>query len=369
MKALSNRIVDRLPTVVPRDIVREENEDHEFTVLNYEDGTSSTKYVYILDKAPISRVERVEGIVDGFEFTFVEGTDYTVIDDDGDGELDSIDFSIGGTDPDDNSVFHVTYVAESVISRYTDAHDDDLATVIVDLEQVIESHQIDSATGRNLDRIGSLFGELGRRRDRGDEEYRALLKSIVQSFKGRGTIPGMKFAIAVGIGTDPDNIEIREDFEQAGYEIVIDESVETDFVSSVVNDMAELADPSGVDLLSAPIIVLEGEDVIVDETGTRVVEEKLGLGANVLTLDGESVLGSIDIEVVTPVRATPITASGTGPRTATVSTTDALADPVGAVSGDTVIAQTFRQVGEASVGDTIIDIPKAEASPRTATRL
>lgn len=368
MKSLSKQIIDRLPTVIPRGIIREEDEPHDFVVLKYEDGTSSTKYVYTLDKAPIDRVENVVGTVDGFEYTFVEGTDYEVIDDDGNGELDSIDFSVGGENPDDNTTFRVTYVAESVISRYTDAHDDDLETTITDLEQVIESHQVDNATGRDLDRIGALFGELGRRRDRSDEEYRALLKSIIQSFKGRGTRPGMKFAIATGIGTDTDNIEIREDFDQTGYEIII-ENVDTDFVSSVVNDMAQLADPSGIDLLSAPIIILDGEDVVVVETGTEVVKEQLGLGADVLTLDGNSTVGSIDIEVITPITAVPRVATGGGPTTSVTVPTASLATSRQATRADTVTAQTFRQVGEAHVGDTIIDIPRAEASPRTATRL
>jgi len=100
----------------------------------------------------------------------------------------------------------------------------------------------------------------------------------VQSFRGRGTKQGMSFAIAAGIGTDPSNVTITEDYQNVGYEISLSD-VNTDFVTAVVEDMAQLADPSGVELLTPPLIVVEGGavDVVPTETTTSSTS---GLGSN-----------------------------------------------------------------------------------------
>lgn len=281
-------IITNFPQVLPSGNIEVE-ESHEFVVLDYEDGSSSTKYKYLLNKAPVERVDKVTGTVDGSAKTFTEGTDYQVIDDNGDGNIDTIDFGIGGDDPDDNTEFEVTYVAESIFSRYVGAHDDEFDKTRTKLNDVISSRDIDQASGADLNRMGAIFGELGRRRGRDDPDYRAFLKSIVQSFKGRGTKPGMKFAIAAGIGTSTENITITEDFTEVGYEIQID-NVDTDFLSGAVNDMAQLADPSGVELLSPPVILLDGSTLVFTMVESSVTSSTTGLGGDTLTLDGNSTL-------------------------------------------------------------------------------
>lgn len=276
-------IQENLPSVVPRGTFRE-TETKEFTVLNYDDGSSSTQTVYQLDKAPIVSVESVTAVVNNIETSLQEGTDYAVIDDTGDGQPDSVDFSIGGKNPDDNTQFTVTYITKPVITRYLSAYNEQSTQVADSIDSAIASRQVNNATGSDLDQIGGLFGELGRRRGRSDQEYRAFLKTIVQSFSGRGTIPGLKFAIAAGIGTDSSNVIIIEDFDQTGYEIRLN-NIDTTFLSSVVNDLAELADPSGVDLLSPPIIVIGG-DIIQFNTTDTTVSAQTGLSGGQLN-DGK----------------------------------------------------------------------------------
>lgn len=283
-------VFEHLPNVLPEGEIVVEDEQHEFTVLDY-GGSTSTKYVYHLDKAPVVRVDRVEGVVDGSPYVFEENTDYEVVDDTGDGEIDSIDFSIGGEQPDDNSQFFVTYVAESIISRYVDEHESEVDVADLEIDEVIDSHQVDNATGSELDRIGAIFGQLGKRRGRPDDEYRSFLKSVVQSFKGRGTVPGLKFAIAAGVGGEPDDIAITEDFDAVGYTITIT-NVDTSFITSAVNDLAQLADPSGVELLQAPIIVSEIKSIDI-EKDESVVTEEIGLGGGTLALDGSQTLGGL----------------------------------------------------------------------------
>jgi hypothetical protein len=213
----------------------------------------------------------------------VEGTDYQVLND------STIDFGVGGDDPDPGTEFEVTYVCQPVIERYLGSHDAEVLVTDDRISDAIRSHQVSEASGSDLDRIGSLFGELGKRRGRTDPEYRTFLRSIVQSFKGRGTVPGLKFAIAAGVGTDPENIIIQEDFDEVGYSIRI-ENVDTSFIFGVIADLAQLADPSGVELLAPPVLVLEPGSIGFQTPGSQVVATSSGLGSGTLTLDGNSTL-------------------------------------------------------------------------------
>jgi len=278
-------VFEHLPRVLPDGTIIVE-ETHTFRVLQYGNNSSSTKHVYLLDKAPIDRVDSVSGIVDGDPYEFTKNSDYQVVDDSGDGDLDSIDFDVGGEQPDDNTEFTVTYVAESVISRYIESHEADLDATDVSIDEVIDSRHVDQASGSELDRIGAIFGELGKRRGRTDAEYQSFIKSIVQSFNGRGTLPGLKFAIAAGVGSnDPDNdIVINEDFSQTGYKIQIT-NTNTGFITGSINDLAQLADPSGVELLSPPVIISPDKNIDIEKSESTVTQA-VGLGGGTLDLDG-----------------------------------------------------------------------------------
>jgi len=160
---------------------------------------------------------------------------------------------------------------------------------------------IDRITG-DLDRIGSLFGELGRRRNRADDEYADYLKSIVGSFSGRGTVPGIKQAVATSIGMEPDDISIREDFTDNSYQVVFD--TWPSHRGRTVETVAELADPSGIDhelsayrepdnaLTADEAIVLEGE--VIDENTEATVEEIIVAITIGETSDGTAGLDAIE---------------------------------------------------------------------------
>jgi len=274
---------DKLPAVLPHGLIDVEDEEHRF---------STDQDVHLLRKAPVTLVSGVTGTLDGSaDHTFTKGTDYQLVDDDGDGEDDSIDWSVGGDSPDDGTAFFVDYRAEAVISRYVGAHDADIDDFESDINDVISGAQVGNATGENLGRVGAIFGELGQRRGRTDDQYRALLRSIVQSFKGRGTKGGIEFAIAAGIGVDPDEVTVVEDTDNTGYEIEIASSVGAEFLGSVITDMATLADPSGVTLLSEPVILFDGDEIDVVPVESTVTATSTGLGGGTLTLDGNSTLG------------------------------------------------------------------------------
>lgn len=432
-------LTERFPDLLPMEHIRVEGEEHTFNVIEYEDGTTSTKRDYVPDKAPVLEIESVTGTVNGRTVTFEQGVDYLVVDTDGDGRDDTIEFTQSGEQPDANTRFAITYLARSVLVRYVEAYQDEFERVGDDILSVIDSRYVTEASesgivddfedgdlteysvttgsgtqiavqdaivedgtraaelqpesgqdvvvqsvrglprypqrgdsfefyvqlgsaadtvsvdffydaetddhyritasavddeftiakenGRknstdqadiqsyigdwlrvevdvepvgpidarifspnnvllsdvrisdteyidggirlagtttnasssvyidtiditrrdsaDLDRIGALFGELGRRRGRADDEYATFLRSVVQSFSGRGTVSGIRFAVASGLGTEPEQIEIIEDFENNSYEIAIEQPFPPHELITLT-ELGELADPSGI---------------------------------------------------------------------------------------------------------------------------
>ena len=156
---------------------------------------------------------------------------------------------------------HVQQLAKAFGSNYDD--------IGVDLEQVLKSHRITEASGKNLNRIGRRYGTLGRRRRRGDGEYARYLTSLVQTFRGRGTKRGVKFAVSAGVGSDyVDDIAVEEHPEALEYSLRI-----TDWAAHSgidVRHLADLADPSGV-ALREPLVYEYGGDSVGVSTGKRKV--------------------------------------------------------------------------------------------------
>jgi len=167
----------------------------------------------------------------------------------------------------------------SVIRQYIAAHNDEIQDFGDKLEEVMESHQIDNATGEELDQIGAAFGPLGRRRSRGDQEYRIYIKSLVQSFRGRGTVPGIISAVAAGLNTEDNNVEIIEDFQDLEYTIRL-----TDWSShrgTTIEELAELADASVSRLKRIEYDVVTEEMTVSDSVkaivSTRVEDEEISI--------------------------------------------------------------------------------------------
>lgn len=136
--------------------------------------------------------------------------------------------------------------------QWVAAHQDLLSDYDADIEQIRQSHRITEATGDDLGEIGESFGRIGVRRGRGDEEYRQLLMSIDSAFGGRGTPRGVRFAVGAGVRADPDEeVTITEYFDQLAYSLAIENW--TGHRVSTVHELADLADPSGVQL-NPPIV-------------------------------------------------------------------------------------------------------------------
>lgn len=259
-------ITDSLPSLIPTGKIRVAEEEHKFTVIEYGDGSSTSKTTYVPNKAPVYRIESVTAPIDGIWTSLEKGSDWVENEND-DGMIESLSFTNDGRKPDDNSTFKVDYLSESIVSRYAESYQRDLDKVDSIADDVINSHYVNQAEGAELDEIGKYFGELGERRGRSDKPYRRYLRSVVNSFDGRGTIPGIKFAVAAGIGAEPEDITVIEDFDKNQYTLEID--ADTTFISGVVNELAMLADPSGIELHPDPVILTE-DGVLNISTSTTV---------------------------------------------------------------------------------------------------
>ena len=177
---------------------------------------------------------------------------------------------------------HIQQLAQAFSNTYDDIGDD--------LQTVLASHRITEASGEDLNRIGRLFGTLGRRRQRGDGEYRRYLMSLVRTFQGRGTSNGIKFAVSAGVGADyVDDVAVEEHPEALEYSLRISGWASHSGVD--VRHLADLADPSGVALRS-PLVYQYDGDRVGAATGKRQVErtpEPGVVGAMVSDLQVEQV--------------------------------------------------------------------------------
>lgn len=143
---------------------------------------------------------------------------------------------------------------------WLDAHQGELDELDADLAQVKDEIHIGTATGQELNLIGNEYGVLGRRRGRDDASYRAYLMSLVASFEGVGTVPGVKKAISSGLLIDESDVDVIEDFQSNKYDIrLLNWSPHS---GSTVERLANLADPLAIELVKVRY------DVGVDEATT-----------------------------------------------------------------------------------------------------
>lgn len=228
-----------LPDVLPLGDIQV---SEDFRYQTYEQNNSIVeKKRYEFKKGAVNRIVRVSGVTNnGDRVTFDKGTDYQLS-----ADSEEIVWQSNRT-PDAGTIFTVVYDIESVMGRYVDAHEEEIDSVRNDIDDVISAKFVDEAAGDELDNLGSLFGEVGRRRGKSDNDYRIYLKSLVQSLQSRGTTNQIVDAISAATLIDKADISIREDFQSVSYEVVI--SPKTKHRTSTVEDIAEIADPSGVNL-------------------------------------------------------------------------------------------------------------------------
>lgn len=163
---------------------------------------------------------------------------------------------------------------------WLDAHQSELDELDADLAQVKDQIHIETATGQELNLIGNEYGVLGQRRGRDNDSYRAYLMSLMASFQGVGTVPGVKQAVSSGLLVDEGAIDILEDFTTNKYEIELTDW--TAHETGTIRTLADLADPLAIERLDPVHYLLEGDTVTPTSSGTRVVVSTSGLGTGEL---------------------------------------------------------------------------------------
>jgi hypothetical protein len=163
---------------------------------------------------------------------------------------------------------------------WLDAHQGELDELDADLAQVKDEIHIETATGQELNLIGNEYGVLGRRRGRDDASYRAYLMSLMASFQGVGTVPGVKQAVSSGLLVDEDTIDVLEDFTTNKYELELTDW--TAHETGTISTLADLADPLAIERLDPVHYLLEGDTVTPTSSGTRVIVSTSGLGTGEL---------------------------------------------------------------------------------------
>lgn len=236
---MSSEYMPDFPPIFPDSDIQVSREDHFYETTKSDSGEILEVTEYTLDKAPVQNIVEVVGVHDGQTQVFSNGIDYDLSEDG-----TQIVWLDGQNHPDPGSTFYVTYNAESILSRYIRSSSEEFDHIDEALHEVIESKFIGNAEGEELDRIGAMFGELGKRQGREDPRYRTYLSSIVQSFVSRGTPSGIISAVAAATGIDQEYFSIEENFDDNSYEIVMEprEPVST----SIIEEVVEIADPSGV---------------------------------------------------------------------------------------------------------------------------
>jgi hypothetical protein len=169
------------------------------------------------------------------------------------------------------------YDGETDFAAWLRAHQDEVDSLDVALDDVQRSLQVAHATGDALDRIGADFGLLGRRRVRDDQAYRQLLQSLVQAYSGRGTPPGVRTAIAAGVLIDAADVELIEDFDANRYEVRLHEW--TSHRTETVDTLASLSDPSVIQRRDPIHYVLDAGDAVGSGSSTTSTTTSVGLSA------------------------------------------------------------------------------------------
>lgn len=232
----------RLPDIFPLDDIVVKEEQHLFEVFQGDNGPLP-KTEYTLDKAPIEEIRTVTGTLNGqVDYEFEQGVDYEL-------SADAEDILwLNGDRPDAGTRFAVTYRTASIMGRYIGSADEELDDIEEKIIDATQGKFVREAEGRELDELGSLFGDIiGKRRDRNDTQYRIYLQSVVQSFISRGTKTGIKLAVSAATNVPIEDITIEENFEKNEYGVIVIPN--TPVTVSLVETIADIADPSGVSLV------------------------------------------------------------------------------------------------------------------------
>lgn len=130
------------------------------TVTNESHAFASGTDEYALSETPATSITEVTGTLSSGAHTFVETTDYLLIDNDSDGRFDSIDWGQGGDTPDDTTDFYVDYVRKlegDTLAEYL------VSSVNIFLRDNWRTHTVPTLFDYQNVRISQVMDEIGGR--------------------------------------------------------------------------------------------------------------------------------------------------------------------------------------------------------------
>ena len=269
---LARSVIDRIPDYIAKDTIRF-TDTFQFQYVS----ESTPQTVYRLEKAPYERLEDVTAVVDGVEQTLSIGSEVEPRDTGGDGRYNAVAFISSSVYPDEGTEVEVRYDAKSVANRYTNSFSDDLDILGERLNEIQTRRYIETASGIHLDLIGSAYGEIARRRQRDDDEYRDFLASLTEALSGNGTRGDIKFVAASFFQRDPDGVSLIEDFEENEFSIIVDRPG-GNFRPSGVRETLNLAAPTGVRLNRVTILNIKE----IPFSGSSTLSSRDGLSTGII---------------------------------------------------------------------------------------
>lgn len=100
--------------------------------------------------------------------------------------------------------------SDAIFKQWLGVHQDHLDSLAAEIAKVKQARSIDFATGVELDLHGATWGRLGRRRGRGDGEYRQFLKTLDAAFSGIGRQQDIETAVAAVAVVDSEFVHSPE---------------------------------------------------------------------------------------------------------------------------------------------------------------
>ncbi len=246
--SVEESFIDRLPAAIP---TSEFYSSDTIEVPEDSDPDSVDGQVYRLSKTPFNALVSVTARIDGSRTELygnnsgVSPVDVTSID-----GYDSVEITAGVVEP--GSEISVVYRTKPIMVRYVGAYDDDIERVGELYDSVIDARSVETATGSQLDLLGSNFSSFGRRATRTDSEYAAFLRSLVPSFRATGTEEDIKFAVSAATGLERENIIVEEFTDIQKFDVIL-ESDDVLIAPSDLGDVIERTSPAGISLRSNPI--------------------------------------------------------------------------------------------------------------------
>lgn len=176
--------------------------------------------------------------------------------------------------------FYMHWDGSTVISSVVGSFGKTMDEAEKDFKTIMKAHWVDSASGEDLDRIGSLYS-LKRKASEPDDDYRGRLKTAVLSYKGGGTPNAVRMMVRIALGLPQDYpVEIEENPAvrlkktwklMAGTEWTVNprniKDVEPEITIAVETENARISDPVITNRDTGESITYKGElvkgDVLV----------------------------------------------------------------------------------------------------------